>query len=318
MTEINNHISKIIYNKYKIENILGSGKFGTVYKGVHLKLNKELAIKREYNNVFIKILKHETTIINYLYIHGCRCIPLVYWFGIFDNSTYLVMTYYPCSLYDYIKKIKLQETLLGSNFLQKEIYSIMIQLIYIMESIHKNFVIHRDIKPQNFMMNENNEIFLIDFGLSTIYIDDENKHIKKEISREFIVGTPNYISWNIHDGITPSRRDDLISVGYIFLLLLCSSLPWEKNIIQNETISSSNIKPLKKANEIHCSQDTILSINHIMYDKNVYLKKEKMLENIIIKSSSSSSPCFIKYMNYCYNLEFDSDPKYYYLRHLFY
>lgn len=271
-----------IYNKYKIENIIGKGKFGVVYKGSHLKTNKEIAIKKENNDSVVKILKHETTILNYLYTHGCKCIPIVFWFGLYNNSTYLVMTYYPCSLYDYRKKNKLEEN---------EIHNIMIQMINILEHIHKHFVIHRDIKPHNFMMDENNDLFLIDFGISTIYIDDNNNHIQIEDSKEYIVGTPNYISYNIHNGIIPSRRDDLISIGYIFLFLLLGSLPWEK-----------------KMNEIKKSE--ILPVNHVLHSKNIFLKNQKIINNM------DYSPCFTKYIQYCYNLEFDTDPKYYLLRHI--
>ena len=93
----------ILNSKYKIENILGKGKFGIVYKGSHLKTKKELAIKEEYSENVVKILKHETTILNYLLTHGCKSIPSVYWYGIYNHSTYLVMTYYPCSLYDFLE-----------------------------------------------------------------------------------------------------------------------------------------------------------------------------------------------------------------------
>jgi serine/threonine protein kinase len=290
----------VLLNKYKIENILGKGKFGVVYKGSHLKTKKELAIKKEYNEIVVKILKHETTILNYLYTHGCKSIPQVYWFGLYNDSTYLVMTYFPCSLYDYISRgfsIKEEREDEREDEREREKNKWMIQMIDILEHIHKYFVLHRDIKPHNFMLDEKKDIYLIDFGLSTIYIDHENKHISMEDSREMIIGTPKYISYYIHEGVLPSRRDDLISLGYVFIFLWMGSLPWEN--ISKEYIEFIEMNK-KEYPEIH-----------ILHSKNQYYKSQKKRENLSLKGS----PKIQKYMDSCYQLHFDTEPKYNILRH---
>ena len=82
-------------------------------------------------------------------------------------------------------------------------------------------LIHRDIKPENFLfgLNENNnKIYLIDYGFCKSY-QKENNHIPL-IYHKKIIGTPNYISLNIHFLQTSSRRDDIESWIYIVMDLL--------------------------------------------------------------------------------------------------
>lgn len=89
------------------------------------------------------------------------------------------------------------------------------------ELVHSLGFIHRDVKPQNFVIGEvfdeknrhDDGIYLLDFGLAKPFVIDSdlNKkedHIPYEIGRR-IRGTPMYMSINVMLGIEPSRRDDL-------------------------------------------------------------------------------------------------------------
>jgi serine/threonine protein kinase len=274
----------IILNKYKIENELGKGKFGVVFKGMKIRTKEEVAIKTEPIQSEFKILKHETMIINHLFQQGCRCIPFIYWYGTFKQTTCLVMTYYNQSLFDIKDKTK-----------------IMVKLIDIMENIHSQYVIHRDIKPQNFMIDEEDNIFIIDFGLAGIYVDDDKKHVKPKGMREYIMGTPKYISYNIHHGYEASRRDDLISLGYVYIYLLRGTLEWE------------NIHTNVIANSSHHHYKSELYIMHPNNQYRMSLKKWESISNIC----SSINENIYRYMEYCYRLGFETTPNYQGLRNLF-
>jgi casein kinase 1 len=296
---------QIILNKYFIEKKIGNGQFGTVYKGKNIKSGEQIAIKTEFKKTQYKILKHETTILNHLYNSGCRCSPIVYWYGIYCEYTCLVMPFYSCPLDIYITNNSI-------SFIQ--LYKIMSKLIQILENIHQYYVIHRDIKPQNFMLNYSNmddntsekELFLIDFGLSTIYVDEMNKHVNiNEDKKEYIVGNPKFMSYNIYDGIEPSRRDDLISLGYIYLYIILGILPWD---INNNTILSD-------------TQNDITEL-HVCHVKNQYRKNKKKWEYLsdyifsIIKEKidnieyTNALNKIHKYLDYCYNMGFSTNPNY--------
>jgi serine/threonine protein kinase len=91
------------------------------------------------------------------------------------------------------------------------------------------YYIHRDVKPDNFCIGKNekeNELYIIDFGISKRYIARESfKHIAYLEGKKF---NGNYIFASIktHQGIEPSRRSDLESIGYILVYFLLGELPW--------------------------------------------------------------------------------------------
>jgi serine/threonine protein kinase len=105
-----------------------------------------------------------------------------------------------------------------------------IQMIERIKFVHENFHLHRDIKPDNFVMgiNENeNKVFVIDFGLSKKYkSQSKGTHIPFKTNKN-MTGTARYCSINTHLGYEQSRRDDLESIGYVLLYFLKGNLPWQ-------------------------------------------------------------------------------------------
>lgn len=156
----------MISNKYIVTKLLGKGKFGKVYSGKYIKTGETVAVKIENVDSNIKLLKNETAILNYLYHNGCRKIPFVYWYGIHENCPTLVMSCYEIALNDYIAN---NNVAIDNNVIDKKIIS---KIIGIIKSVHDAYIIHRDIKPQNFMF-KNGDLYLVDFGLATTYVDGE-------------------------------------------------------------------------------------------------------------------------------------------------
>lgn len=207
-------------HKYECTKFLGKGKFGKVYVAIHRKTQHTFAMKTESLDSPMNMLKHETTILYYLSRHFCKHVPRVHWYGVTDHGTTLVMTYYEQSLYD-----AMQTKRFSLDHISK-IWKLCLDILF---SIHRECVIHRDIKPQNFML-KNGELFLIDFGLAT-FIDNSKEEIKK---KEHVLGTPKYMSIFVQSGSEPHKRDDLISLGYIVLEMAMGQLPWS-----NVNISTS-------------------------------------------------------------------------------
>jgi len=92
-------------------------------------------------------------------------------------------------------------------------------------------LIHRDVKPDNFLFGlsqeeeKEEELYIIDFGLCKKYTTDAGRHMPFRTGRP-LVGTPNFVSLNVHDGVEASRRDDLESLCYIWMFLVKGGLPW--------------------------------------------------------------------------------------------
>jgi len=281
-------MSKIIANKYKIDSILSKGSYGIVCKGMNMKNENEyVAIKIETNS---KSLKHETKILNYLYFNKIRKIPAIYWYGIHENNPCLIMTYYECSLLDYIQKKPLD---------MNKINGIMQKIIDILSQIHKQYVLHRDLKPANFMI-KNGELFLIDFGLATFFITDQGEHVVNE-PIESLVGSPKYISIRIFEGNKYSRRDDMISLGYICMMMILKDTPWEMtNLKEQDLLEKTDY------NEID-----------IRHPKNKIRYNNRILSVFLERYCIGIGENITEYLKYVYGLEYHEKPKYEYLLELF-
>ena len=203
---------ELIGNKYKCIGKLGQGGYGSIYKYINIRTKEEVAVKVESKNE-TKLLKNETIIYQYLNSFSQKeGIPKVYWYGSDKVNYYMVME------------------LLGKGLNEvdieyERIMDVGRQILNRVEFLHSKQLIHRDIKPDNFLYgNERNRnlLYMIDFGFCKKYIVN-GFHIKNK-KREQIIGTPNYVSINVMEGNEPSRRDDLESIVYVMYYL------WKKKI----------------------------------------------------------------------------------------
>jgi serine/threonine protein kinase len=199
----------IIAHKYQITGNVGRGRFGTVLKGIHLKNQKYVAIKMERSDI-VGTLRHEATVLHYLDTQKCTNIPCIYYYGVHrPNNICIVMSYYSeGSLDGLMPYLQLEDKIAWWN-----------TALDILEHIHKAGIVHRDLKPHHFMRDNHNEWNLIDFGLATSYLNESNMHIQ-ESPKDHIVGSPKYVSWFVHGGKDVVRRDDFLSLIYVFWELL--------------------------------------------------------------------------------------------------
>lgn len=215
----------MIANKYDLVEKIGSGAFGSIYKGRNVRTNDQVAIK-------VEPLKHETNLLKneariYQYLKGGIGIPQVKWFGVDDANNYMVINLLGESLQHNINTY-------GSFSLLDSI-SIGIQMVERIEYVHKCGLIHRDVKPDNFLfgLDEQRErLYIIDFGFCKKCNNPET-HPKKMTS---ILGTPNYISISVHDLVEPNKHDDLESILYTIMYLFYGKLPWDVPDITNTGI----------------------------------------------------------------------------------
>jgi serine/threonine protein kinase len=194
------------------------------------------------------------------------------------------MTYYEVSLLDYIRKMELNSS---------KICGIMQKMVEILSQIHGQYVLHRDLKPANFMI-KNGDLFLIDFGLATFFITESGTHVPNEIS-ESLVGSPKYMSFHLFSGNRYSRRDDMISLGYICIMMFLKETPWEQLMSVGET----------EYDEID-----------IRHPKNKIRWENRILSTFLERYCVGINENIAEYLRYVYELEYDEKPKYEYLLEL--
>jgi serine/threonine protein kinase len=206
-----------INNKYRVIDHIGAGSFGSIYKGQNMRTMEDVAIKVEPIDGATKLLKNESVV--YQYLKNSVGVPCVKWFGHDDKNYYMVINL----LGESLETVKNKHQTLSLNLVLK----IGIQIILLLENIHGMGLIHRDVKPDNFLFGRNNDknrIHIIDFGFCKSYLID-GRHIP-ERKTHGMIGSLTYASLNTHSLTELSRRDDLESLGYMMSNLYLGKLPW--------------------------------------------------------------------------------------------
>ena len=271
-------INQIIFNKYKIIKRLGRGSFGNIFLVEYQ--NKLYAMKLENTKKGYYILDKEVYLMIHLY--GPR-IPYVKSFGQCGYYNVLVMELLGKSLED-IKSI-----LPSKKMTIPCICKLSYQMLQILEHIHKRSFIHRDVKPENFIMGlgpNNKFLYMIDFGFAKTYRDPTTLAHYPLKKNDGITGTARYASINTLRGFTQSRKDDLESLAYVIIYLSKGTLPWAN-------ITSDNKDEL--------------------YNLITKVKFETTVENLC----SGLPQQFLDFVRYIRGMTFEQEPDYKYLRNLF-
>ena len=269
-------IGKIFFSKYKATKKLGEGSFGKVYKAEYN--GENFAIKMEYKDKEQGLLEIEATIMSYL--KGPN-IPFIKSYGYSGDFNVLVMQLLDKSLEDLINKY--------STFSIKTTAMLGYQMVNILQYIHDRHIIHRDIKPDNFVMvtkEDNAKLYILDFGLAKKYRSSRTLVQYPYIKKKKLTGTARYASIHALEAYEQSRRDDLESVGYVLMYFLRGNLPWQ------------GLKVRSKEDR---------------YKKILERKKETSSEDLCRDFPHE----FFEYVEYTRNLEYEEDPDYDFLRKKF-
>ncbi|TRM58497.1 kinase-like domain-containing protein [Schizophyllum amplum] len=220
------------------KDLMASGGYGRVYKG-HVMNEDEsrvVAVKKARITRRVAVLKnpmlrHEACAM--LALRGHPSIPEVCAYG-------------RSQIFEYLALEMLGETIdtplaFEEGLTMRNLIALVCQMLDALAHVHSHHIIHCDIKPDNFLFDLNpavRQIKLIDFGIARVYRNPATLEHVQETTMPRHIGTRTYISLNVHDHHNPSRRDDMESLAYSIVDLLCDGLPWAYLEVQSRDVSA--------------------------------------------------------------------------------
>ncbi|MFK8011299.1 MAG: protein kinase [Marinicellaceae bacterium] len=226
-------------NDFDIHQVLGKGGMGTVYQASDKTLQRDVAIKILSNDIleskYSDILLDEARMASKL---NHTNIVTIYDVARSENNNYIVM--------EWVKGKPLSELIpdRGLPFITALYYAQ--QIAYGLSFAHEKYIVHRDIKPQNIMINNQDQIKILDFGIANLFNPKENRSKSREPNKN--LGTPQYMSPEQIQGIIPDHRSDIFSFGIVFYQMLCGENPFKGKDITTlyDSICSGNYIPIQQ------------------------------------------------------------------------
>ena len=289
----------LLFNRFELRDKVGEGSFGKIYRGFDTTTDRLVAIKIESSKQSSHgQLKNEARVYRDLdgASIGKRGIrwPKIRGFGKDPDTgnNILVMDLLGPNLDTVLRKS------IGSRLSPTAAAYLAEKMLNLVETLHMHGYVHRDLKPQNFVIEYCDaalprfpEVFLIDYGLAKAFVTPDKKfHVSPQMRRS-MKGTVRYSSVHTHLGMDQSRRDDLHSLGYMIVYMLLGRLPWQ-----------NLMKDREKSEAYH----------HIMIVK-MGTPVEKLLEDV----PESIRKALTLYFYYVNSLMYDKEPNYQYCRDLF-
>lgn len=267
--------------RYDIRQKLGAGSFGAVYRGLDVETRAPVAVKIEDGRT--QQLQKELEVLRTLQGENEQTVQgfaRILYFGRKGGQFCLVMECLGKSLEERLKAC-------GGRFNAKTTVLIAEQMLACIELLHSKGVVHRDIKPDNFMCGvaeRRHHLYLIDFGLAEWYWQD-GTHVPMRKEDEF-KGTMRYASASAQRYFTQSRRDDLEAACHTWLYFLNGSLPWSGLQAESKAEQFRKVREMKEVT----SKSTLCAGQHRAFEE---------------------------FLNYCAALGYNDRPDYSMLRRLF-
>jgi len=221
----------IINKKYIIQSKIASGGMADVYAGQDVELQRKVAVKIMHESYagsrsFTARFQKEAQILSNLKSPN---IISIFDYGEFEGLYYIIM--------EFVNGMSLKELIDKNGALDPETSALYaIQICTALELAHKNNLIHRDIKPQNILIDENGILKVTDFGIAKFTSADITK-------TKNILGTAHYLSPEQAQGKSLDNRTDIYSLGILMYEMLVSDVPFRGGSSIDISIRQISEKP---------------------------------------------------------------------------
>lgn len=223
--------------KYQIQNVLGKGAMGVVYKAFDPNIARTVAIKTihaqlldtDMGRELLGRFRNEAQAVGRL---NHANIVAIYEFDQDRGTPYFVMEYVEGQDLKSLQKE-------GRKFTPDEAVNIVSAILSALAYTHKLGIVHRDIKPANVFITHDNQIKLADFGIARV----DNAELTQMGS---VLGTPSYMSPEQCKGLKVDARSDIFSTGVVLYELLTGRKPFggeNTHAIMHSVLSAEPARP---------------------------------------------------------------------------
>ncbi|MDX2015205.1 MAG: protein kinase [Myxococcaceae bacterium] len=228
MPSVDDTIGKTIAGKYRVEQMIGEGGMGKVYKATQLALDKPVVLKVLRQ----ALLGDERTVARFQReakaasrLNHPNSISVLDFGQADDGAMFIAM--------EYVQGKDLHQILSREWPLpESRVMRIMSQVLSALADAHSVGVVHRDLKPENIMVSQGRSepdfVKVLDFGIAKIIdgTEDEGPALTRA---GFVCGTPEYMSPEQARGAKLDHRSDLYAVGVILYQLVSGLLPFDSD-----------------------------------------------------------------------------------------
>lgn len=213
--EVSLEIGSVLADRYEIIKLLGEGGMGAVYKARDRELDRLVALKvirpeLAGHSSVLQRFKQEL-ILSRAVTH--RNVVRIFDLGVAQGARFITM--------EFIEGRDLSSLLEERRLTPEEAVKILRQVCAALAAAHAEGVVHRDLKPQNIMLESGGRVVVMDFGLA------RSMETSGLTQAGAIMGTPAYMSPEQAKGLPADERSDIFALGIIFYQMLTGVVPFK-------------------------------------------------------------------------------------------